>query len=101
VGLYRERENDVVIDASGELPGGPGPFQGPVEMVRQLAALPEAQRCFATHWIELGFGKTLSSDDDCLQAQINLAFYRANYSVRQLLLALTQSDAFLYLPGGP
>ena len=101
VGLYRERENDVVIDASGELPGGPGTFQGPVEMVRQLAALPEAQRCFATHWIELGFGKTLSGDDECLQAQINLAFYRAGYNVRQLLLALTQSDAFLYLPGGP
>jgi hypothetical protein len=100
VGLYRERENDVVIDASGVLPGGPGPFNNAVEMARQLAGLPDAQRCFASHWVELAFGKTLSTDDECLQAQVNVAFYQAGYNVKQLLLALTQSDAFLYYQGG-
>lgn len=39
-------------------------------------------------------------DDERVQAAVNVAFHRAGYDVRQLLLALTQTDAFLYHPGG-
>jgi hypothetical protein len=101
VGLYRTKENGVTIDASGGLPGADGTVNGPVELVQKLAAMPEAHACFATHWLELAFGKTLGPDDACLKAAVAAAFAKAKYDVRQLLVAVTQTDPFLYYGGSP
>ena len=97
IGQWRDKENDVMIDATGNVPGGP-PINGPVEMVKSLAASDGAQTCFAQHWLEFGFGKTLDEGDACTQEAINNAFRSTGGNVKQLLVALTQTDAFLYLP---
>jgi hypothetical protein len=34
----------------------------------------------------------------CLQEKVNTAFKASGYNVKQLLLDLTQTPAFLYLP---
>ena len=95
VGQFRNEENGVVIDARGALPGGPGPATGPAELVQQLAGMEAAQACFASHWIELGFGKSLGAGDECLRATVSRAFADAGHDVRKLLLALTQTDRFM------
>jgi hypothetical protein len=100
VGLYRTQENGVTIDASGSVPGVPGTIDGPVELIRKLATADAAQDCFASHWLELAYGKSLGPGDQCLEAAVKIAFQKSGYNVRQLLLSLTQTDAFLYL-GGP
>jgi len=97
IGQWRDKENDVMIDASGNVPGGPA-VNGPVEMVKSLAATDTAQACFAQHWLEFGFGKTLDDGDACTQEAINNAFRGSGGNIKQLLIALTQTDAFLYLP---
>jgi hypothetical protein len=97
IGQWRDKENDVMIDASGNVPGGP-PINGPVEMVKSLAATDAAQTCFAQHWLEFGFGKTLDAGDACTQEAINNTFRSTGGNIKQLLVALTQTDAFLYMP---
>lgn len=99
VGLYRETENGEIIDASVTVPGLPGVINGGVELARALADSSEAQACFAKHWLEFAYGRALAADgsDACLQDAMNAAFRSAGYNVRQLLLDLTQTDAFLFL----
>jgi hypothetical protein len=101
VGLFRTEENGVPIDASGGLPGTPGTIDGPVALARALAASEGAEQCLATHWLELAHGKTLGGEDQCLLASVNAAFAQSGHDVRALLLALTQTDAFLTYPGSP
>jgi hypothetical protein len=100
VGLWRDQENGVTIDASGKVPGTGDQVSGPIEMVKKLAAGEDAQACLAAHWMDFAYGQAAASRDACLQQQVVDAFARAGHDVRKLLLALTQTDAFLSLPAG-
>jgi hypothetical protein len=102
VGLYRQTENGIVIDASGSVPDTDGTVNGPIELVQRIAATEATHSCFASHWANFAYGRRLdqSEDDVCTLASVDQAFRASGYNVKQLLLALTQSDAFLYLPGG-
>jgi len=101
VGLYRRQENGVTIDASGWLPGSDTKVSNAVELAREIAASDETQNCFTWHWLNYAYGRTLDGqpDDVCTQERIERAFAASGYDVKQLLLDLTQTDAFLYLPG--
>jgi len=101
VGQYRTTENNVTIDASGKVPGATDNVTGAVQLAQQLADSVQVQQCFAQHWIEYGYGRTLHStspEDACLQEKVNSAFKTSGYNVKQLLLDLTQTTAFQYLP---
>jgi hypothetical protein len=100
VGQYRTTENNVTIDASGKIPGATDVVSGAVQLGEQLAASEQVQQCFAQHWVEYGYGRSMGStpEDKCLQENINTAFKASGYNVKQLLLDLTQTTAFQYLP---
>lgn len=98
VGLWRDQENGVIIDASGELPALGGPFGGPVELARRLAESEEVAACFAQNWLNFAYGRVVGERDQCSIDSVQGAFQKAGYDVKALLLALTQSDAFVYLP---
>ena len=108
VGRYRTSERwtdratnityDTPIDASGSVPGVSGTAQNTVELVRLLATSPEIESCFASHWLRFTYGRSLESGDACNQQTLLTAFKDAGYNVKQLLLAITQSDGFLYRP---
>jgi hypothetical protein len=109
VGLYRSSERwtdpatkttyDTPIDASGAVPGVSGTAKNAVELVRQLATSAEVENCFASHWMRFAYGRSLeTAADGCNRQSVQTAFASAGYNVKQLLLALTQSDGFLYRP---
>jgi len=108
VGLYRTNEHwtdpmtnmsyDTPIDASGSVPNVAGTATNGVELVQLLAMSPDVETCFATHWMRFAYGRSLESADACNQQGVTTAFQGAGYNVKQLLLALTQSDGFLYRP---
>jgi len=100
VGQYRTTENNATIDASGKIPQATETVVGAVQLAQQLADSEIVQRCFAQHWLEYGYGRTIRSspEDQCLQEKINTAFKASGYNVKQLLLDLTQTSAFQYLP---
>lgn len=97
VGLWRDQENGVTIDASGES-AQIGKFNGPLEMEKALAASEQVQQCFATHWMNFGYGRSLNGDDACAVESVRTQFKEHGYNVQELLLALTQSPQFLTLP---
>lgn len=97
VGLWRDQENNVTIDASGES-SVLGKFNGPLEMEKAMAASEQVQQCFASQWMNFGYGRTLTQADACAVESVQSQFKAANYNVQELLLALTQSPQFLTLP---
>jgi hypothetical protein len=109
VGLYRTQEHGLDIDASGGVPNSDGtittPTANPVEFARQFAMKDEVHSCLATTWANYGYGQTLvvgagdlAQDDVCTKERIAEAFRKSGHDIKQLLLDLTQTDAFLYLP---
>jgi hypothetical protein len=104
VGQYRTQEGGQTIDASGKIPDVDGSVKptviGGIGIAKQLAESETAQQCFAQHWLEYGYGRTLhqTPEELCLQEKLNTAFKASGYNVKQLMLDLTQTPAFLYLP---
>jgi hypothetical protein len=97
VGLWRDQENGVTIDASGTAPAL-GTFNGAIELGQRLAESEDAQQCFATHWLNFGYGRTLKDTEACGVSSVRSKFKESGYNVQEMLLALTQSEAFLTLP---
>lgn len=98
IGQWRDQEQGLPIDASGTVPGLGAPVTGPVDLVKQIAASEQAQNCFAQHWFEFGYGKSFAAGDTCARATLSELFAKSGGNVKQLLVDLTQTDAFLYLP---
>lgn len=103
VGLWRDQENGVTIDASGSAPAlaqGQA-FNGAMEMEALLASSEQVQNCFATQWMNFGYGRTLSKEEACAVESVRNKFKETGYNIQELLLALTQSEVFLTLPAVP
>ena len=73
-------------------------MSGPVELVRKIAASEAVQSCFASHWSDFAYARSLEDADACTRETLETRFERSGYDVKALLLALTQTPAFLYLP---
>ena len=106
VGLWRDTENGQTIDASGEVKGlsTDGRFTGAVELGRKLATSDEVRSCLATKWFQYGLGRAQEDADACSLAAVERRFAAGGYRLHDLLIALTETDAFLYrrsvAPGG-
>lgn len=97
IGRWRDEENGVTIDPSGNLPGV-SPVSGPIELVRAIAEEEQTYTCFADQWSNFAYGRTSTAADACTQDFLRESFTASGHDVRQLLLELTQTDDFLYLP---
>jgi hypothetical protein len=98
VGLWRDQENNVPIDASGTAPILNGSFNGPIEMEAALAGSEQVQNCFASQWMNFGYGRTMTDAESCAVQSVRDKFKATGYNIQELLLALTQSETFLTLP---
>ncbi len=98
VGLFRTHENNTLIDTHGELPGSGVQVANAVEMVQAIADDPRTYQCFAYNWANFAYGKTIGVEESCLKSSIERAFVESDYNVKTLLLDLTQTQDFLFLP---
>ncbi len=100
VGLWRDTDNGLPIDASGNVPDtdAAGPFNGAVELARKLGESRDAQNCYVGKWLTYAYGRVETAQDACTRVSLQDAFAAAGGNVRQLMVALTQTDAFLYGP---
>lgn len=97
-GRYRERERDgSPVDDSGEVVGSrDGKFKGVAELGARLAADPKVHACVTTNWFRFAQGRAETRDDDCTLKALEEAFARSNGRIPDLLLTLTQTEAFRY-----
>ena len=93
---YRETDQGLPIDSSGSLSGSDvdGAFADHRELVAKLAGSAQVRSCLVKNWFRYAYGRDQSDADACSLSQLEGAFAGGN--VRQLLLALTQTPAFLY-----
>jgi hypothetical protein len=98
IGRYRETEWGLEIDASGELieTDNDGPYNGVVELAGKLAGSQQVKNCVATQWFQFGYGRTPTLEDACSVEEIQADFAAANYDIKELIIALTLTDAFRY-----
>lgn len=103
VGLWRDTDNDAPIDDSGEIPTTDvaGPFNGALEFAAKVAQSSDVRRCYADRYMTYAYGRAMTEDDNCSRASVGTAFDQAQGDIRELMLAVTQSDAFLQRPLNP
>jgi len=97
IGQWQDQENGKQIDVSVNSPQL-GQFSGAVELGKKLAESPMVQNCFVTNWANFAYGRDTSAQDACTMQRMQDSFKASGYNVKELLLNLTQTDTFLYLP---
>ena len=102
VARYRTEENSKPIDATGQLDDSDvdGPFDGVVELAKKLATSTDVQACYAKQWFRYGYGRGETKEDDCSIGWLDAQFEKSGGDIKELVVALTQTDAFLYRKAG-
>jgi hypothetical protein len=98
MGRFRSHENGQLVDASGELTNTDvdGGFVGVAELASKLAGSRDAQACYAKQWFRFAYGRGEGAADACTLASLEQRFTEAGGNIKELLVALTQTDAFLF-----
>ncbi len=98
VGRWRDTDNGKPIDATGEIieTDVAGPVANAVELAGKLAQSHEVEQCMVRNWLTYSYGRGETADDACTRASLELAFAQSGGRIKDLLVALTQTDAFLY-----
>ncbi len=99
LGRFREVENGIPIDASGELtatrdPSIQGPFVGAIELSRQLAASSEVKGCLVTQLFRFAMGRAETKKDACSIERMGGTLDASGGRIDELVVAATLTDAF-------
>lgn len=102
VGKWRDVESGKRIDASGSLAGTDidGAFVGAVALAEKMAGSADVRRCFVKQWFRFAHGRVETSEDACTLTMLEQRLMAKGNNVRELLVALTQTDAFTFKPAG-
>jgi hypothetical protein len=97
IGRYRTTDNGQPVDASGtlELNGRTVTFKDATELMPALAASDDVRSCLATQWTRYLLRREETKGDMPSLAAAQKAFRDSNYDMRELLVAIVSSDAFL------
>lgn len=102
VGRYRTRDEDDQPIVTTSVIADTRDANGEVANVRELGALlagsSEVRDCYVTQTFRFFFGRDVEPADACSLATLRERFVSRNLSLSELLVALTQTDAFLYRP---
>lgn len=97
IGRYRTNENNLPIDAHGELVGtASGTFTGAVELAQRLSTSAEVRDCLGKQWFRFSLGRSEGAEDACSLASVKEQFAASDFNVKKLLVALVTSDSFRY-----
>lgn len=97
VGQWQDQENGKTIDVAVDSPQL-GALKGAVELGSKIAQSPEAQACFVANWANFAYGRGTDEQEACSMQRVEQRFRSSGYNIKELLLELTQTDTFLYLP---
>lgn len=101
-GRWRAKENGLKIDATGELTGTDvdGPIDGVASLAERLSQSDEVRRCVVMTWFRYAQGRGQDETDACSIERAQKAFTSSDGDIRELIVELTQTDAFLYRTAG-
>jgi hypothetical protein len=102
VGRYRTEENGKPVDATGSIIKSDvdGTFDGAVELAHKLTGSDKVRGCYAKQWFRFAYGRGETQEDTCSMDALKKQFDEGGGDIKELLVALTQTDAFLYRKAG-
>jgi len=102
VGKWRTKDGTFDVDARGEVldTDADGAFNGAIELGKRLAQSKQVKACIVTQWFRYSYGRGETESDTCSMKHLNESFAKANYDLRELMVALTQTDAFRFRKAG-
>ena len=99
IGLWRDQQSGKNIDATGEVVQTDdidGDYDGAVELASALAGSTQVRECVSSQWFRFAYNRTVTPEDTCSIEQLNDVFRSSGFNIKALLVALTQTNAFLY-----
>jgi len=98
VGKWRDLENGVAIDSTGELyeTDAKGPFADAPELLERIADSDDAKKCLVGHWLGQAYRRDPAPEDACSKAELSNAFLESDGKMVELLAALAKTDNFRY-----
>jgi hypothetical protein len=98
VGKWRETDHGLEIDTTGDLvmTDVDGEFEGHVDLIERFAESAEAESCMTTHWFRYAYGRGVTEADTCTQEDLSAMFAESGGDLRELMVSLTQTKAFLF-----
>jgi hypothetical protein len=102
VGRWRDVDGAGAVDASGTVVSTEGDFEfdGAPQLAAWLADSPQVRTCVAIQWFTWAHGRAPEIDDVCTTDTLVDAFTAADGDIRELLVALTQTEAFYHRMAG-
>jgi hypothetical protein len=99
IGRFRTIDRGVDVDQSGEITQTEdidGAFEGGVELASRLASSTQVHDCAPRQWLRYQLARREQPEDLCSLRDLQEAFDASGGDLRELVVALTQTDAFLY-----
>jgi hypothetical protein len=98
IGRYRTTDNGVAVDSNGEITDTRdinGKYNGAPELAALLARSEQVRDCLPTQWMRYGLARHEVADDACSLKAVRDSFAASGGNLRELMVSLTQTDAFL------
>jgi hypothetical protein len=99
-GGWRDADGGLELDARGTITGidTAGSFDGAIQLIDRLARSRDVHNCHVRKWMETAYGRPVVAADACSQAELEQGFANTGGNIRELMIGLTQTEAFLYRP---
>jgi hypothetical protein len=99
MGRFRTMDGANALDLSGEIlrttdPALQGPYDGVRELAEKLSQSTQVQDCVATQLFRFAAGRVEADQDACSLATMQEAFSGSEGDLLELVVAMTQTDAF-------
>lgn len=97
IGRFRTMDQGVAVDDSGKITSTSdidGEYSGGTELAGLLAGSDQVRDCAPTQLLRYSLGRRDEAEDACSLAEVQQAFAASNGDLKELVVALTQTDAF-------
>lgn len=97
LGRFRTMDQGVPVDASGEIIQTrdiDGKYSGGAALADLLASSGQVRDCAPTQWLRFSLGREEEEADNCSIVSLRDAFEQSGGDLKELMIALTQTDAF-------
>jgi len=88
----------VLTSTIGGTQDANGDVADPTALGQLLAHSDEVRGCYVTNSFRFFYGREVEQPDACSMARLLVDFKSTSYNLRELLVGLTRTDAFLYRP---
>ena len=97
-GKWRDDDHGLPLDTTGDLTltDIDGAFDGHMDIIARLPDSKDAETCLVTHFFRYTYGRDVTPADACTQGDLEATFGESGGNLRELMLNLTQTKAFLF-----